>query len=240
MNPSHQNLLDLLEVQKLDSIIDRLEHRKKHLPEQLELDRLQEELGTLERSVAEQQTLVDDAANRQKRLDTDIETLSLKIKGEEARLYDGKVSSPRELSGLQAEIESLKKRKGVLEDSDLEIMEEREAAENQLQSVEEAAAGLKSQMEEAIKARDLAVVEIDSELGTTRAGREEWQAKIDVELLAFYDDVRSSKGGVGAAALVDGTCQGCHMKLPAQEVQRIRSAEGIIRCDDCRRILVVV
>jgi predicted nucleic acid-binding Zn-ribbon protein len=30
------------------------------------------------------------------------------------------------------------------------------------------------------------------------------------------------------------------MRLPAQEVERVRNAEGLIRCDECRRILVVL
>ncbi|MGH2722395.1 MAG: C4-type zinc ribbon domain-containing protein [Actinomycetota bacterium] len=40
--------------------------------------------------------------------------------------------------------------------------------------------------------------------------------------------------------MVDGSCQGCHMRLPSQEYERVRDATGLIRCDECGRILVVV
>ena len=63
---------------------------------------------------------------------------------------------------------------------------------------------------------------------------------IDPGLLHVYDEIRTARGGIGAAAMVDGVCQGCHMRLPAQEAERVRSAEGLIRCDECRRILVVL
>jgi predicted nucleic acid-binding Zn-ribbon protein len=57
--------------------------------------------------------------------------------------------------------------------------------------------------------------------------------------LSLYDSIRASKNGVGAAALVGGTCQGCHTQLPAREVERMRAEGGLQRCDNCRRILVV-
>ena len=62
--------------------------------------------------------------------------------------------------------------------------------------------------------------------------------KFDPDLLERYDDLRRLKKGVGAAALVDGVCQGCHEQLSAVEVDRLKRADGIRRCDHCRRILV--
>jgi predicted nucleic acid-binding Zn-ribbon protein len=59
------------------------------------------------------------------------------------------------------------------------------------------------------------------------------------ELVALYEKIRAAKGGVGAAALEQGTCQGCHTKLPAREVERLRAEGGLQRCENCRRILVV-
>jgi predicted nucleic acid-binding Zn-ribbon protein len=77
------------------------------------------------------------------------------------------------------------------------------------------------------------------QLDTQGAARTALSAKFDRELLALYDDLRASKGGVGAAALSDDTCLGCHIKLPAQEVARVRSTPGMAFCDECGRILVV-
>ncbi len=41
------------------------------------------------------------------------------------------------------------------------------------------------------------------------------------------------------AALVDGVCQGCHQKLSPMELDRLKRASGVRRCDYCRRILVI-
>jgi predicted nucleic acid-binding Zn-ribbon protein len=44
---------------------------------------------------------------------------------------------------------------------------------------------------------------------------------------------------VGAAALVDGVCQGCHETLSAVELDHVRHAQDVPRCEHCRRILVL-
>lgn len=239
MDPSHQNLLDLLELQKLDSQIDVLENRLRALPEQEELDSLEQRLSDLQKRLGEQQTMVSAVAARQTKLEDDIEQIELKVKADDQRLYSGDVANPKELAALQAEIESLKRRRMTLEDSDLEVMEEREVAEKELALLTEEESSLKAVIEEVTRKRDAASGEIAVRLTELRSEREGWVPKIEQELLDVYDDLRAAKGGVGAAALVGGTCQGCHLQLPAQEVERIKKATGLVKCDECRRILVV-
>ena len=52
--------------------------------------------------------------------------------------------------------------------------------------------------------------------------------------------LRAKLGGVGAARLVNGRCTGCHLTLPATELDRIRREppDALIRCDQCGRVLV--
>jgi predicted nucleic acid-binding Zn-ribbon protein len=82
--------------------------------------------------------------------------------------------------------------------------------------------------------------EIESELGAHGSARAEIATSLPDDLLKLYDQLRASKGGVGAAALEAGTCQGCHTKLPAKEIERLKAQGGLQRCDNCRRILVIV
>ncbi|MDH4113305.1 MAG: C4-type zinc ribbon domain-containing protein, partial [Actinomycetota bacterium] len=64
-------------------------------------------------------------------------------------------------------------------------------------------------------------------------------AEIEPDVLELYEDLRRQKKGIGAAALVDGVCQACHEQLSAVELDRVKRAEGVRRCEHCRRILVV-
>ncbi|MGH2772230.1 MAG: zinc ribbon domain-containing protein [Actinomycetota bacterium] len=231
--------MELLELQKMDTAIERLQHRRRNLPEQLELDALEEKLTDLDSKIAQKKGEALDAAAQQRRLDADIELVSEKIRSEEAKLYSGDVGSPRELAALQSEIEALKKRRTALEDSDLEVMAERESAEAALADLNEEAGKLGSLISEARSRKESAVREIAAELNETELARQRRLPKFDRELLDFYEDVRSAKGGVGVALLEQGACQGCHMRLPAQELANLKRTEGMARCVECGRILVV-
>lgn len=236
---SQQSLLELLELQKIDSTIDRLTGRLHNLPEQAELDALEERQRALEAQVGEQEAALDEVAGRQRKLDNEIDNIGRKIAGEEARLNSGDVGSARELSGIAAEVESLKRRRTRFEDEDLEVMEEREVLEKELAGLRAELESLQGKVAEAITRRDVAGGEVGGELEKARARKAEWLPRIPPQLLSYYNDLRASKHGVGAAALQGNMCLGCHMQLPAQEVARVRAAQGLIRCDECGRILVV-
>lgn len=240
MDLPRQALLDLLELQRIDSTIDRLEARRRNLPEQEELEVLERRLAEIEKSLGDQQAAVDEATTRQKKIDGDIELMSQKIAAEQERLYSGNINSPKELSHLQAELESLRRRKSSLEDADLEVMEEREGKEKELERLQEEQSTLQTTIEEATVNRDRAAEDIDAQLGEARVQRGEWLPKFDDETLEFYDGLRASRGGVAIAALEGGTCQGCHIKLPAQEYEKVKQSAGLVYCDECRRILVPV
>ena len=80
--------------------------------------------------------------------------------------------------------------------------------------------------------------DIGRSLASRIGERELLVAEFDPELLELYEDLRRQKKGVGAAALVDGVCQGCHQKLSAMELDRLKRTEGVKRCEYCRRILI--
>jgi predicted nucleic acid-binding Zn-ribbon protein len=240
VDTSRDALLTLLQLQRVDSTIDRLQGRLAHLPEQSALDALEARAEGLDSQIAERQAVFDDVSTRQRRLDFEVDTLVQKIRAESGRLYSGVVSNAKELQDISREVEALKRRKSVLEDNDLEVMEERDGVEKQLEALTTDRSSLAAEIERARVARDQAAGETGLQLDAAEAERQRWVPRVDPQLLKVYDTIRASKGGVGAAAMIDGTCQGCHMRLPAQEAERVRTTGGLVRCDECQRILVVV
>lgn len=236
---SQQALLELLELQKVDSTIDLWTTRLNNLPEQAALEELQQRQRDLEAQVGECESSVDNAAGRQAKLEHEVGNIGLKIAGEERRMNSGDIGSPRELGAIVAEIEALKRRRVRFEDDQLEVMEELEELEGRLGELKEALAATTQRVQEALGQRDAAASQVRQELDQARAGRQELAPRIEAGLLRYYENLRASKGGVGAAALQGSMCLGCHMQLPAQEVARIRASEGLVRCDECGRILVV-
>jgi predicted nucleic acid-binding Zn-ribbon protein len=229
----------LLDLQSEDSALRLLEHRKETLPESRRLAGVGEQLAELDSDIDIAQSRLYEAAREQTRLEGEVEMIDQKLGREEKRLFAGGVANPRELSSLQAEVAMLKQRRSAREDELLEVMVGKEGLEETLGKLRAERAGVADEAE-TLQARERELVaEIDVELGRHGARAAEIRAGLPGELLALYDQVRTAKGGVGAAALVDGTCQGCHTKLPARTVEQMRAQGGLQRCESCRRILVV-
>jgi predicted nucleic acid-binding Zn-ribbon protein len=229
----------LLELQGEDSAIKRLEERKARLPEAArlaELTDLAEELAS-DLEIATKQD--EEVAREHARLEGEIELLEQKIGREEQRMFAGTVSNPKELSSLQAEVESLKRKKGGLEDQLLEVMEQREGSSSTVARISTELKGATTEAEELRGKVALLTTDIDAQLAQHSSQRDQISADLPADLLSLYDKIREQKHGVGAAALEQGTCQGCHTKVPQKEIERMRSEGGLHRCDNCRRILVL-
>ncbi|MGH2694074.1 MAG: zinc ribbon domain-containing protein, partial [Actinomycetota bacterium] len=181
----------------------------------------------------------EEIAREQDRIEGEMKILDNKIEKEEQRLFSGAVSSPKELSALQAEVEMLKRQKSGFEDSLLEVMVQRDQAAETLERLRSEHSELSGEADRLSKEVSELTSEIDAELSSHTRRREDIAPSIPEQLLSLYDQLREQKGGIGAAALVGSTCQGCHTTLPAVEVERVRSSGGVQRCDNCRRILVV-
>src|SRR6185312_17082128 len=120
-DPSVQ--LRLLDLQALDSGIDRLVIRRRTLPEISAIEQLTAQLRDLTAELAGAEAARDDATRAQARLETDVENVRTRAARDQGRLDSGAISSPRELENLQSEIVSLHRRRDTLEDELLELME---------------------------------------------------------------------------------------------------------------------
>lgn len=231
---------DLLVVQEHDTAIDRLRHRRATLPELAELARVGEQLVALEHALDAARTSRDDAARREKRLEDEVAGLEAKISGVEGRMYSGAVTVPRELQAMQADVEAMRRRCSALEDSLLEVMTEREPLDEEVARLESE----RRRLDEAGSRLRAAVAEnqasIDADLALEVAARDSAAVRLPGTLFALYEQLRAKLGGIGAARLVNGRCTGCHLTLPATELDRIRREppDSLVRCDQCGRVLV--
>ena len=233
-------LEDLLVVQEHDSAVDRLRHRLDTLPERARLAEITDAVAGLDASMAELGRQRDEVARRQQRHEDELTSLEEKITEVDKRLYSGTVSAPRELQALQADVASLKKHRSDVEDQVLEAMQDREPLDSELSKLADQRAGLDAEAEQLQGAVAGSTATIDAELATELEARAAAAQGIPPDLLSQYERLRGKLAGVGAARLVNGRCSGCHLTLPATELDRLRrEPEGaVVLCDQCGRILV--
>ena len=230
----------LLAVQELDTVIDQLEHRRTTLPERAELAAAEARLVEVDGRLADAQGRRDEVAGREARLDQEVSRTAARIVEVEKRLYGGTVTASRELTAMAEEVEGLKARQALLEDDELHVMEEAEPIDAELAALAEERAGVVADIERLRAAIGEGEAVVDAELASRRPERESTAAGVPPELLETYERLRAKLGGIGAARLVGSSCTGCHLTLPATELDRIKrsSADELVFCDQCGRILV--
>ncbi len=231
-------MVRLLALQEIDTAIDRLTARKGTLESGGELAAARAEADAAERVLGELGLQLDVVGRDQARLEHEIESLAQKAAAEDKRLYDGSVVNAKELASIQHEIENLKRRRSDREDEMLGLMEVREELERRTAAARTVSDGLRARVDEVGGAGLDELRTIDTELRARIDERQRTLPEIDTDVLELYEDLRKQKKGIGAAALVDGVCQGCHEQLSAMELDKLKRAEGVKRCEYCRRILV--
>ncbi|GGJ84362.1 hypothetical protein GCM10010123_12490 [Pilimelia anulata] len=231
--------LRLLDLQAVDTTLAQLAHRRRTLPEHAELDALALRVSKQEDERVRAAVVVDDLDRDISRLETDIEQVRARKTKDEQRL-DGTGLPVREVTALEHEVASLKRRQTELEDSELELMEQRETAQAALDAITAELAGSRSEREAAELRRDGALAAIDKDEQFQRTARGPIAAGVPADLLALYDKVRDLAGGLAAAPIRAGRCGGCRIEFSGGEKARIQSLapDEIIRCEDCRRIMV--
>ena len=239
MKASPQAQLKLLELAELDAELSRLAHRRRTLPENAEFERAQQRGAELRDELATLEASGSDLTRDQAKAERDVDQVRTRIERDRTRLDAGQVSSPKELANLQSEIVSLERRQSDLEEVALEVMERLENVTRRRDALSSEQATLSVQMDEVAARRDAAFTEIDEQAGKAGASRAGLAADLPAELLSLYDRLRAQHG-VGAAALRNGRCEGCHLSLNTVDLGRIRAAppDEVLRCEECRRILV--
>jgi len=229
----------LLELQKLDITIDRLRARIATLTAGSELSAAIRDADAAEAQLGEIKLQLDALDRDTSKLEHDVDSLRQKAAAEEQRMASGAVANARELEAIGHEVTNLRRRIADREDEELAIMERREAL---AAAEKEASETATSRREAADRLRAAAGDELttaEADLAAREAERPAAAATVDPETLELYEELRPQKKGVGAAALVDGVCQGCHEQLSAVELSLVRSTDAIPRCEHCRRILVL-
>ncbi|MGW8952772.1 zinc ribbon domain-containing protein [Streptomyces sp. NPDC055709] len=240
MNAAPADQIRLLDVQALDVRLSQITHKRKSLPEHAEIESLNKDLTQLRDLLVAAQTEESDCAREQTKAEQDVDQVRQRSARDQQRLDSGAVTSPKDLENLQREIVSLAKRQGDLEDVVLEVMERRESAQERVTELTGRVGSVQAKADDATARRDAAYEELDGEAASTGKEREVVAGSVPADLMKLYEKLRGQQGGVGAARLFQRRCEGCHIELNITELNEVRAAapDAVIRCENCRRILV--
>ncbi len=232
--------LRLLDLQALDSSLDRLAHRRRTLPELTEIARLDGLVAGSRDDVVRAETEAGDLARETRKYEDEIAQVRARKARNDQRMASGAITQSKQLEDLQHENASLVRRQSDLEDRELEVMEKAEAVQEVLDRLLAERGERLAARETAEQARDAAQAEIDAEVERATGERAAVAGEIPADLLSLYEKIRAAEGGVGAGAITRGRCGGCRLDLMGNEKADIRAAapDEVLRHEECGRIMV--
>ncbi|MBT1635945.1 MULTISPECIES: zinc ribbon domain-containing protein [Clavibacter] len=234
-DPSVQK--ELLDLQEIDTRLTHLRGRLAQLPQLKQIDALQREMDGVRRRLAERTGVVEDAQTELARIESDVAVVQARMDRDRSRIEAG--GSSKDVQALERELESLLRRRGNLEEVELEVMqrlEEAQAAQAEV-AVERDALGERIAALEA--ERDAAAVELRVQAEQAQDDRDALAPRFPADLLALYEKQRA-RYGVGAAMLHRGISLGSNIALHQSDLDalRKRAPDDVVIDPESNAILV--
>ena len=239
MKADHVDQQRQLALAAEDVALSQLAHRRRTLPEMSAVEAAEQADRAFAGDVVRAETEVKDLGREVRRMESDVDTVRQR-EAKDQRLLDSGGVAPKEMTNLQHELESLKRRQSDLEDQELELMERLEVAEATLATARAGQEKAHADLERAGQLRDDALADIADSTARHEAARNEIAGGVPAPLLALYERIRTQTGGTGAAMLQARQCQGCRLELYGNQLSAVRNADPheVVRCENCGRILV--
>ncbi|NKY36829.1 hypothetical protein HGA13_27720 [Nocardia speluncae] len=228
----------LLRLAEVDTELTRIAHRRSVLPEQQEVDRFEAERNAQKDAAVAVEIVLDDLDRDIRKLEGEVEAVRKREERDRGVLEAGSVGA-KQLSELQHELGSLERRRSVLEDELLEVMERREASAADHEHAGARLDKAESDLVAARERRDAAVADLDAAQQRCETDRANLDGIFPEELLKIYDRQRTERG-TGAALLQARRCGACRIELDRGEIARIAKTapDVVVRCTECGAVLV--
>jgi len=230
-------MLDIIE--KLLVLQDR--DRKIHRVQQ-ELAHIGPERENLRSRASSTQSQLEAAKNRVKQVESERKRLELDVEAKKTQIekYANQQLQTRkneEYRALAQEIEHCKGDIVKIEDREIELMEQAEAAQKEVARAMAEANEAKKLVDSLVGQLDAREENFKKELAELQSGRVGIAEAVDETTRNRYERLFKSKGENVVVGIAHGVCAGCHMKLPPQTIANCRGQQEIVTCNNCGRIL---
>jgi predicted nucleic acid-binding Zn-ribbon protein len=223
-----------------------------HLQEiELAIQRKQKRLGEIASALNDNQAVLEarsrlDTAEqvckplrtRMRALELELQSNVQKTRATEDQLYSGAVKNPKDLQGMQQEIEALKKWHGELENRLLELMLAVEEADAALTDAQANLANVTTTWES--EHQDLLTEknQLEQQVASLQEDHAAALKSITPESLKAYNALKPRKANQPVALLEGHSCAVCGVEQTSSLVQEVRQGQKLVTCTSCGRILV--
>lgn len=230
----------LLDLQEADLEIARTQRRLDELPEKTRILELRHKIADVTKLREKTAEYASKVSREIAKLEDAVSATSAKMDEEQAKLLSGAINNPKELANISTEIDLLRRKKEQFENDMMALMEKREAAQLQVNKIDEALAKAGKDEAKLVTRFQKAGGDILAEIEKLKRRRNRLAKAVDPDTLVRYEKIRESRHGIAAGRLENDMCGCCHTTLPAVAVQSLRTPGMVGECPNCRRLIVVV
>jgi predicted nucleic acid-binding Zn-ribbon protein len=191
---------------------------------------------------AEAQTALEHVKTRIKQIESDRKNLELEVESKKQLIerYANQQLQTRkneEYRALAHEIDTCKADIFKIENQEIELMEQAEAAHSEMLRTNQAAADSKRLMDDQLGQLAAREQNLKTELDELSANREELAGAVDEGARGRYERLFKNKGENVVVGVQHGVCGGCHMRVPPQLLVQCQGQQELVTCSNCGRIL---
>jgi len=224
----------LFQLQELDTEIEQKD---------LTLNQKQSQLGNREvldaaqKQLAAGQKRLEELRHQHREAEAEVTDLLEKIAKIEGQLYGGKITSSKELEGLQHEVSTMKAHSDDLENTTLGIIDRVEEVERIVATATDDLKKLEEDWQQQQKQLSDDIEKLQGSLEDLHTKRRELIGQIDTGTVNLYEKLRKQKKQA-VAKVEQGICRACRISLSSSALQKARSGRPI-QCGTCGRILYI-
>lgn len=236
MKATESQQSDLLSLANLDLEISRSKSAIKNLSSGAQFSELREAQRGLAAKLIDARNALDTVELELKRSEADLALVEQRIAKDQARLNS--TNNSKDAQGIQSELESLARRKSDLEDMEIAILDQQEAAKAVFATVSVDKAAVDDELAKGEAANEAEIMKLRSGLDLMTNDRAQQAARIAPELIELYD--KKAARGVPVARLIGRECGACRISLGATAFNELESLarDDIATCPECQAILV--
>jgi predicted nucleic acid-binding Zn-ribbon protein len=207
-----------------------------------ELAHIEPERQTLQTKAIDALSALENAKNRTKQLESDRKALELEVETKKeliARYANQQLQTRKneEYRALAHEIDTCKAEIFKIEDKEIELMEQSEAAHKQVVHATQASQQARKLMDDQLAQLAAREQNLKNELAELTTNREDLAADVGELARGRYERMVKSKGESVVVGVQHGVCGGCHMRLPPQLLVQCQAQQELVTCSNCGRIL---
>jgi uncharacterized protein len=207
-----------------------------------ELAHIEPERQALKSKTAAAQAAFEEAKARIKQTESGRKDLELEVETKKQLIskYANQQFQTRkneEYRALAHEIELCKEAIFKIEDQEIALMEQAEAAQKEVALATKTANETRKLMDEQVAQLNAREQNLNKELAELEANREELASAVSPNDRARYERLVRTKGENVLVGVQHGVCGGCHMRLPPQLLVTCQADKELVACSNCGRIV---